>query len=191
VALAISNARLFERLQDSIAAERRAYGELSYRAWLEMLRTRGEVGYVDDAAGTYPAQGEVKSELLVAGDAGSTIQGDENTIAIPVKLREGDGVLGVVRLRKPDDAGRWTPEQIAMMEAITEQMGVALERARLYQDSRRLAMRERLVSEATSRMRQTLDVESVLKTAADEIYRALELEEVTVRLTTATGAHVE
>jgi len=70
-----------------------------------------------------------------------------------------------------------------MMESITEQMGVALERARLYQDSQRLAMRERLVTESTGRMRQTLDVEAVLKTAADEIYRALDLEEVVVRLT--------
>ena len=204
VALAISNARLFERLQDSVAAERRAYGELSYRAWAEMLHARGEIGYVDDEAGTRPVRadrvspGEVETDVLAADggatEVAGTIHSAENTLVIPVRSRESgadagggpeaEGVLGVVRLRKPKDVGGWTPEQIVMMESITEQMGVALERARLYQDSRRLAMRERLVSEATNRMRQTLEVESVLKIAADEVYRALGLEEVTVRLQT-------
>ncbi|HNT74977.1 MAG TPA: GAF domain-containing protein [Anaerolineae bacterium] len=183
LALAISNARLFERLQESVAAERRAYGELSYRAWVEMLRMQGEIGYVDDRDGTFPVSGAALPVVALAAQSGQVVQSDAQTVAIPVRLREGGDVLGVVRLRKPEQGGAWTPEQIAMMESITEQMGVALERARLYQDSQRLAMRERLVTESTGRMRQTLDVEAVLKTAADEIYRALDLEEVVVRLT--------
>ncbi len=183
LALAISNARLFERLQESVAAERRAYGELSYRAWVEMLHARGEIGYVDDAEGTFPVSGAVAPAIAQAAQVGAVVQADAQTVAIPVRLREGGDVLGVVRLRKPEQGGAWTPEQISMMESITEQMGVALERARLYQDSQRLAMRERLVAESAGRMRQTLDVETVLKAAADEIYRALDLEEVVVRLT--------
>jgi len=183
VALAISNVRLFERLQDSVAAERRAYGELSYRAWAEMLHARGVMGYVDDASGTYPVSAIVASDGLTDSDVENVLQSDTDTVAIPVKLREGGGVLGVVRLRKSQAAGSWTPEQVALMESITEQMGVALESARLYQDSQHVAMRERLVGKSARRMRQNLDVESVLKTAVDEIYNALELEEVTVRLT--------
>jgi GAF domain-containing protein len=45
-------------------------------------------------------------------------------------------------------------------------------------------MQERLVGEATARMRQNLNVEDILKTAAEEIYQALELKEVVVRLVT-------
>ena len=33
-------------------------------------------------------------------------------------------------------------------------------------------------------MRETLDVETVLKTAADELYRAFELDDVVIQLTT-------
>lgn len=186
LALAISNARLFERLQESVASERRAYGELSHRAWVEMLRARGEIGYVDDAEGTFPVSGTVSPAMVTAAEAGRVVQTDAQTVAIPVRLREGGAVLGVVSLRKPEQGGDWTREQIAMMESIAEQMGVALERARLYQDSQRLAMRERLIAESTGRLRQTLDVEAVLKTAADEIYQALDLEEVVVRLTPRT-----
>ncbi|MBN2004970.1 MAG: GAF domain-containing protein [Anaerolineae bacterium] len=184
VAVAISNARLFERLQESIAAERRAYGELSYQAWGELFKGQGELGYIDSTAGTYAVSGApMPEDMQIAGKEGTIVQ-EEELVSIPVTVHEGQSVLGVVRLRKPDGAGGWTPEQVSLMQDITEQLGVALERARLYQDSQRMATRERLVSEATGRMRQTLDVEAVLKMAADEIYQALQLDEIVVRLAT-------
>ena len=43
-------------------------------------------------------------------------------------------------------------------------------------------MRDRLIGEVSARIRGTLDLETVLRAAADEIYRALDLEEVVVRL---------
>ncbi len=189
VALAISNAQLFEQLQESVAAERMAYGELSRRAWAEMLQARADMGYVAVQDGLYPASGTPPIALQALSKEDHLVLDEEGTLALPVKVREGDSMLGVVRLRKPEGA-TWTEEQIAMMQAIAEQTGVALERARLYQDSRRLAMRERIVGEATARMRQSLDIEDVLKAAADEIYQALELDEVFVRLKTEADTEV-
>lgn len=184
VAVAISNARLFEQLQESIDAERRAYGELSYQAWAELFKGQGELGYIDNVAGTYAVTGApMPDDMQTAGKESAIIQ-EEETVSIPVTVQEGEGVLGVVRLRKPDGAGGWTPDQVSLMQDIIQQLGVALERARLYQDSQRVATRERLVGEATGRMRQTLDVEAVLKMAADEIYQALQLDEIVVRLAT-------
>jgi hypothetical protein len=52
----------------------------------------------------------------------------------------------------------------------------------LYHTTQRRAAQERLIGEVTARMRETLDVEAVVKTAADEIYKVLELDEVVVRL---------
>ncbi len=184
VAVAISNARLFERLQESVAAERRAYGELSYQAWAEVLKEQGELGYIDNVAGTSIVKGAPMPDAMQLAGREATIVQEEETVSIPVTVQEGEGVLGVVRLRKPEGTGAWTPDQVSLMQDIVQQLGVALERARLYQDSQQVAIRERLVSEATSRMRQTLDVEAVLKTAADEIYQALQLDEIVVRLAT-------
>jgi hypothetical protein len=62
-------------------------------------------------------------------------------------------------------------------------LNIALESARLHQDTQRRAIRERLISEVTGRMRQTLDVETVLKTAVDEIYQAMDLSELVIRMT--------
>jgi len=78
--------------------------------------------------------------------------------------------------------GAWSTQEVALMEAIADQLGTALEGARLYYDTQRRAAQERMVGEVTARMRETLDVEAVVKTAADEIYKALELEQVVIRL---------
>ena len=71
---------------------------------------------------------------------------------------------------------------MALLETLAEQLGMALEGARLYQDTQQRAAREQTVAEITSRMRESLDMETVLKTTADEIYQVLGLEEVAIRL---------
>jgi hypothetical protein len=57
-----------------------------------------------------------------------------------------------------------------------------LESARLHQDTQRRAAREQLIGDVTARIRETLDMETMLKTAAQEVRQALGLPEVTIRL---------
>jgi GAF domain-containing protein len=111
----------------------------------------------------------------VAGTAESSA-----SLAVPIKVR--GHTIGVIDAHKPDGAGEWTAEEAALMETLADQLGVALENARLYQDSQHRAERERLMGEVTARMRESLDLEAVLKTAAQEVRQALGLPKVTVRL---------
>ena len=62
------------------------------------------------------------------------------------------------------------------------QLSAAVERARLYQDAQRLAARERLVGEVTGSIRQSLELEDVLRVAATEIREAMGLDKIVVRL---------
>jgi GAF domain-containing protein len=68
------------------------------------------------------------------------------------------------------------------MRSLGDQLSVALESARLYQDTLRRALQEQLVGEATARMRETLNMDAVLRTAAREIGETLGLQDVTIRL---------
>jgi hypothetical protein len=61
---------------------------------------------------------------------------------------------------------------------------VALESARLHQDTQQRATREQLAAQVTARMRETLDMDTVLKTAVFEIGQALGLAEVEVMMGT-------
>jgi methyl-accepting chemotaxis protein PixJ len=101
-------------------------------------------------------------------------------MAIPIKVR--GSVVGVMDTYKSTDSGEWTEEELAFLETLTEQLGVALDSARLYEETQQRAERERLVAEITGRMRQTLEIDSVLKTAAQEIYQVLGLKRAAIRL---------
>jgi hypothetical protein len=70
-----------------------------------------------------------------------------------------------------------------LVEAVSRQLALALENARLLEDTQRRAAREQLIGDITARMRETLDMETVLKTAIREIGDALGLARVEVRMT--------
>lgn len=183
IAIAISNARLLQQAQASLAAERRAYGELGREAWREMLRAQPDLGFLSNREDTVPAGDLWRPEMRTALRTGETTpgDGDTTTLAIPIKVR--GQIVGVVDGRKPEGGGEWSPEEVELLEALTAQLNVALEGARLYRDAQRLAARERVIGQVTGRMREPLELEAVLETAVSEIRQALGLDELVVRLT--------
>jgi GAF domain-containing protein len=183
VAVALDNARLFTELEEALEAERQAYGELSRQAWAELLREQAGLSFLCDARGVVSQSTDPpQSEMMEAAQVGRTVQVDGSTVDIPVAIR--GHVAGVVRLRKPDDTAVWTREEIELMEALTEELGQALESARLYEDTQRRAAREQLVGEVSTRVRESMDLETVLRTAATEIRQALDLDGFVIRLAT-------
>jgi len=98
-----------------------------------------------------------------------------------VPLKTGERVIGFVIVQRAV-AGPFSPVSLRLYETMADQAAVALERARLYQDAQRRAVREELVGQVTARIRETLDMDTVLKTAAREMRQVLELSEAEVRL---------
>lgn len=193
VAIAIENARLFTENQSSLEASKRAYGDLSRDAWGTLLRTRPELGFlctVQDAINQ--VQGDWPEEMLAARQSNQVVHIDPKTVAIPIRIR--DQVTGAVRLRKPDDAGKWTEKEINLMQTITDQLSVALESARLYQETQRRADRERMAGEITAHLRSSNDPQTILQTAVEELRQALQASRAQVLISsspfkTAAGNH--
>jgi GAF domain-containing protein len=182
VAVALDNAHLFAEAREALEAERRAYSELSREAWAELLKVRPNLGFLKSKRLLSPAGDVWRPEMETALQTGQTILGEDGATSLTTPIKVRGQVIGVIGARKPDDAGAWTQDEIALLETLAEQLSVALESARLYQDTQRRAVRERLAGEVTARMRETFDVETVLKTAAQEVRQALGLPEVVVRL---------
>jgi GAF domain-containing protein len=101
-------------------------------------------------------------------------------LALPVKLRYMP--VGVLGFHRPASAGPWQADEIAAIETVADRLALAIDNTRLLDTAQRRAARERQISEITTRMRGTLDIESVLKTTADEMYQALGVEDVVIRL---------
>ncbi|MEA3338781.1 MAG: GAF domain-containing protein [Chloroflexota bacterium] len=185
IATVISNAQLFQQVQKSLEAERLAYGELSREAWAGLLQTRPDLGFARDERGLSPVSDTWGLEMETALRTGRAVPGQDGAtgLAQPIKVR--GHVIGVIDAQKSKDSGAWSPEQIALLETLSDQLGAALESARLYQDTQRRAVRERLTGEVTAHIRETLDMDTVLKTAAQEVRQALGLPEVVIRLGTS------
>ena len=184
VAVAIANADLLRQVAESVEAERRLYAERSREAWQLFLRQHSELSYSSDEQGTNPfdvweprMQAAVRTGELVRVDA------EQGAIAMPLKVREQ--VIGVLDGRKPDGAA-WTESELALLQVLAEQLSVALESGRLYHDTQLRAARDRLVGEVSGRIRETLDLETMLRTAAEQMRQALDLEDIVVRLAPGT-----
>jgi GAF domain-containing protein len=72
------------------------------------------------------------------------------------------------------------------LEAIADQLGEALESARLYQETQRRAAREEAIRQVTEHMRSAVDVEAILQNTVTELAKALGAPRAYVRLGTET-----
>ncbi len=186
VAVALDNARLFAESQEVLEAERRAYGEISRQAWSNMVAARTDWGYRYTSRGVFASSGDWPPEMTQALQAGETVRdGDENGMSVIVPVRVRDQVVGALTFRKSDRGAIWTESEVELLETLTDRLGQALESARLYQDTQKRAAREQLISETTARLRESLDLDVVLRTAAREMRQILDLAEAEVRIGTA------
>jgi nitrate/nitrite-specific signal transduction histidine kinase len=187
VALALDNAKLFAESQNALETIERAYSEMSGGAWQELLshqrerifRSSGETGARLQAS---PSEGgpTLETSTGTSDDAGAY------PLNLPIRVR--GHTIGSLKTYKSKSAGDWSREEMELLAQLVEQLGLALEDARLFQDAQQRAARERIVGEATARMRSTLDPQSVLQASVDEIYRALGLEAVTIYLSSNDGS---
>jgi GAF domain-containing protein len=183
VAIAISNARLVRRVRESLETERRAYGQMTLEAWRTLIRTGIGSGRRYDPQRLLPTDSASGKSMAKPVGEGRAIAGKDRpgaTMAVPLKMR--GQVVGVLDAYKPAGIGEWTEDEIALFQGLVDQLGLALESARLYQDAQRRALEDRLVGEITARLRATMDVDAVLQTAVREVGSALGIERVELRL---------
>ena len=116
--------------------------------------------------------------VVLKRSAGEGLQSSQ--LLAPIRLL--DKTIGVIGFEAQDPEYNWGAEQLAMIESLAGQAALALENARLLEEAQQRAAEERLISEVTCSIRETLDIDAVLQTAAREIRGRLNLQEVTIRL---------
>lgn len=109
-----------------------------------------------------------------------TSEADKASLTIPIRVR--NQVVGALKFRKDGPGKKWTPDETSLLETLTDQLGVALESARLYEETQRRAERERLASEISAKLRASNDQQTILQTAVQELRRALQANRAQVLL---------
>lgn len=155
VAVALENARLFENAQKSLAEMEAIQQQYVADAWKPMAESQ-----------------QLEYQL---GEA--ELPPNQPRLEIPLALREA--VIGKIDLT---GEAEWTPEQRNLIETVASQAALALENARLVEQSQAAAQREHQLAEITSKIWTATNIDGILQTAVRELGRALDLNEATIEL---------
>jgi len=172
-AIAIQNARLFEQTRAALAEVEATHQRYLREQWGTFLTdvTERALGYVDGPDGLIPTG----DESLATAPASAT-----GGLAVPIKLR-GESI-GVLEFSDEDALHTWSEDERDLVEALADQAALALENARLFEETQSRARREQLINEITARVRTSTNIETILQTTAEELARTLNLPRVQIRL---------
>ena len=154
IAVSIENSRLFQEARQSIT---------------EMQATQRQ--YLQDAWSSLISEKDLNYAL---GDSDLT---DSNPIEVPLALR--NQVIGQIQLANTME---WTNEQKSLIEAIAVQATLALENARLVEESQSSATQERITNEIISKIWTSTNMDGILQTTVRELGRSLEASEVEIEI---------
>jgi GAF domain-containing protein len=167
VALAIENARLLAEAESRLQEVSTLVGRTSREGWERLAAERPSWGYVYDGVEV------VSQEAARPAETGPQL-------TVPLQVRgEAIGRLNLVLAGQQP-----TSEDIALVQGVVDQASLALESARLYQDTQRRAAREQLTREITDRIRASTSVDDAMQRAAQEMARALGASETVARIGT-------
>ena len=167
----ISHVHLMRDMEENRKDFHGTYPDIGQASWQEFLAKNLISGYYCNEDGIFDVQ-----------QSPENINSHEYPVyEIPLTSR-GGRVIGNIRARKRLNQEEWSPEDVSVIESLVEQLGLALDSARLYQETQMAAHREAVISDVTTKIRETLDLETIVKTASEEIRKALDLPEVTIHL---------
>jgi GAF domain-containing protein len=176
VAVSIENVRLLNDTRALVTQLETLTSYQSHEAW-QKYAARRAAAYQYTPAGIRPLYD--KSERR-----------DGTGLQVPLILRGQS--IGTITLRRKDNSVSWTERERDLVEKLASQVALALDNSRLVEEAQKSAQRDQLIAMVSGRVRETLDVDSVVRTAAMELRRIFDLREaeVSVGSLTATNAPV-
>lgn len=94
-----------------------------------------------------------------------------SSLAVPVTLR--DTVIGIIQIESAEGERKWSEDEIALTQAVSERAALALENARLFEEAEKNAEREKVISAITARIGESNKLEHILQSAIQELGRSL------------------
>jgi len=156
VAISLDNARLFQETRQGLNELRNIQKQYLQEAWIESNLPQGKIS-------------------LAYGDSSEA----ENITKVEVPITLRDQIIGQLTLEGDDDL---SIDDKNWVQAIATQTALALENARLLEESQSTAMREKFVTEITSKIWASTSIDGVLQTAVRELGQILDATEATIEI---------
>jgi GAF domain-containing protein/HAMP domain-containing protein len=189
VSLAIENVRLYTETNKALAELQSLHRQYLREAWNEVVVDRGKSGYQYRFGKISPLMRDVPEEVWEHLDkdkitiAPSFLEKDHEhrqgaDLLAPIRVR--GQVIGYLNLDRGENERGWSDEDLKLIGVVADQVGLAIENARLIEQTRRRAEREHLVSEITTKLRASNNPQQIIETAARELRQALRAKQARV-----------
>jgi len=187
VSIAFENARLLTEARAALAQVQEVYSEFTRSEWSRAVSIAEQPGFRYQSGRIEMLENELRTPEVVSAVTNGQVttnqanRSNENraTVAVPVKLR-GE-VIGILHIESNDPSKEWQQDEVNLVEAVAERAAFAMENARLFQEARRRAAKEQLISEASAKISSALNLENILQTTAEELERVLGGSEVLIQ----------
>jgi GAF domain-containing protein len=176
VVVGLERAGSFEQEHESSATGQDSPGELGIQPWMERVSSNGGIGYRFER-GSVTRVTEPRDRL---GDGVDDQTETLPELTVPIHIR--GHVVGEITAHKSSGTGQWTAAETDLMRTLVEQLDVALENARLYQETQRRAVREQQLREIGAHKQGTVDLDAILRTAVEDLARTLNVPSAFVQL---------
>ncbi len=188
VSIALENTRLLTEARSALKQVQEVYNEFTRSEWTRAVSIAEQPGFRYQSGRIEIMESELQvPEVVKAVQNGQVVvnpvngsKGSHPTLAVPVILR-GE-VIGVLHIESEVPNRKWRTDEISLVESVAERAAFALENARLFQDARRRASKEQLISEASAKISSATNIENILQTTAEELERVLGGSEVLIQL---------
>ncbi len=182
LAISLESTRLLRRTQQAVERLERYQEEEIVRGWRRALaRRKSNITYAYDRVAVQAGLPEGVT-LPVADPAelsGLTTLHTDDRFYLLAPIRVRSQTLGVLSF---ESQKAWSEESRQLVGDIVSQLALALENARLLEDTRLSAAQERTRSEIVSRVRASVQVDAILRSAAEELGRALQVDRARLQL---------
>lgn len=161
IAIAIENARLLDETQAAIIQLEALTSIRTQEAWTQKLRERRR-------AFTYTPLG-LRAEKIS--------QNNSNAMNAPIILRGQK--IGTISIARKGE-GKWSKLDEGLLEEVASQVGLAVDNIRLLEEATHRARQEQAVGKLAAQFSQSLDLDTLLQTAARELGQLPDVSEVSV-----------
>ena len=186
LAIALDNARLQSQLAETIANFEALERRMTAEAWESYRTVRSQEsplafeyhgGVVAESTGQH---GISVADALATGRLVSVDGGDgEPRLAVPIRVRgEVIGAFGF----GGETLRNLAEEDLLLVEAVVDRVGLALENMRLVEETVRRAEHEQILNEITAKIVGSTDVNDILQTTVRELGRVLRAPQTSVQL---------
>lgn len=166
VAISIDNVRLINETKNLIHQLEANTSIQTHETWTKFT-SRHKPAYQYTPAGVRP---------LFANNK----QDKSDGLHVPLILHGQN--IGNIVLKRKGFTTAWSERERILVEKVASQVALALENSRLVDETQKSALRDQMIANISARVRETLDVESVLRTATTELRRVFDLKEAEISI---------